>query len=216
MATVVAPPEFERVADLHHAMDAHADRVRFIDLAERRDFAVDGVGPPGDPSFQAAFRVLYPVAYTLHFDLKRRGIQAPVGALEGLYWFDGVETITPASFDPAVWDPTHWCWSLRLPVPAIARGDDIEAALLEVSHKKDPPPLDALSVVTWTEGPAAQILHVGPYSAEPGTIERLHEAIAAAGLRPRGRHHEIYISDPNRTAPERLKTVIRQPVAPAD
>ena len=216
MASVAAPFEFELVADPHHAMDARADRVRFIDLAERRDFAVDGAGPPGDPAFQAAFRVLYPVAYTLHFGLKRRGIAAPVGALEGLYWFDGVETITPASFDPAGSDPTRWRWSLRLPVPAEADTEDIEAALVEVSHKKDPPPLDVLSVVTWTEGPAAQILHVGPYSAEPGTIERLHEAIAAAGLRPRGRHHEIYISDPNRTAPERLKTVIRQPVAPAD
>ena len=216
MAAVASPLEFELVADPHNAMEARADRVRFIDLAERRDFAVAGAGRPGEPAFEAAFRVLYPVAYTLHFALKRRGIEARVGALEGLFWFDEVETITPATFDRAGSDPTRWRWSLRLPIPEMADVDDIEAALVELSHKKESPPLDALSVVTWTEGRAVQILHIGPYSAEPQTIGRLHEAIAAARLRPRGRHHEIYISDPNRTAPERLKTVIRQPVAPAD
>ena len=105
MATVAAPFEFDLVTDPHDAIVARADRVRFLDLGERHDFAVDGSGPPGDPAFQAAFRVLYPVAYTLHFALKRRGIGAPVGALEGLYWFDGVETITPTSFAPAGSDP---------------------------------------------------------------------------------------------------------------
>ena len=206
---------FESVTDYRDLIAARADRVRLIDVPECRQFAVDGTGQPGDDEFAAAFGALYPVAYTLHFALKKRGIDAPVGAIEGLFWFDGTETITPSSFSGEGPGPSAWRWSLRLPVPGPATDEEIRAAISEVARKKDPPALAKLRVVEWTEGPSAQILHVGPYSAEPPTIERLHAAIGSAGLRPRGRHHEIYISDPNRTAPERLKTVIRQPVEAA-
>jgi len=212
MVTVTAPMEFEPVADYRDVITARADRVRFLDVPHCRQFAVDSAGEPGGPEFQAAFGALYPVAYTLHFALKKRGIDAPVGAIEGLFWFDGTETITPSSFSGEGPGPSAWRWSLRLPVPGPATDEEIRAAISEVARKKDPPALAKLHVVEWSEGPVAQILHVGPYSAEPPTIERLHAAIASAGLRPRGRHHEIYISDPNRTSPERLKTVIRQPV----
>ncbi len=106
-------------------------------------------------------------------------------------------------------------WSLRLPVPDAATDREIEAAIAAVAQKQDPPALGRLRVVEWTEGRAAQILHIGPYDAEGPTIRRLHAAIEAAGARQRGIHHEIYISDPTRTAPERLKTVIRQPIEPA-
>jgi len=213
---VIAPPiEFEQVADYRALTAARADRVRFIDVPESRQFAVDSAGQPGGPEFQAAFGALYPVAYTLHFALKKRDIDAPVGALEGLFWFDGTETITPGSFADEGPEGPAWRWSLRLPVPSPAADEEIQAAIGEVARKKDPPALAKLHVITWTEGRCAQILHVGPYSAEPPTIERLHAGIASAGLRPRGRHHEIYIGDPNRSAPERLKTIIRQPVEPA-
>ncbi len=209
--TVVAAP-FEQVGDYQALIKARADRVRFIDVPEYRQFAVDGTGQPGGAEFQTAFGALFPVAYTLHFALKKRGVSAPIGAIEGLFWLEGAETITPALFSSGESDGRAWQWSLRLPVPPPAGDDEIEAAIAEVARKKDPPGLSKLRVVTWTEGPSAQILHVGPYSAEPPTIERLHDGIAAANLRPRGRHHEIYISDPNRTPAERLKTVIRQPV----
>lgn len=212
----MAPPiRFEQVAGYRDLSAARADRVRFIDVPECRQFALDSAGQPGGPEFQAAFGALYPVAYTLHFALKKRRIDAPVGALEGLFWFDGTETITPSSFSGEDPDGQAWQWSLRLPVPGPASDEEIQSAIAEVARKKEPPALAKLRVITWTEGPCAQILHVGPYSAEPPTIERLHAAIASADLRPRGRHHEIYISDPSRTAPERLKTVIRQPVEPA-
>jgi hypothetical protein len=215
MIALKTPVEFEHLADYRELIVARADCARFIDVPECRQFAVDSAGEPGGPEFQAAFGALYPVAYTLHFALKKRGINAPVGAIEGLFWFEGIETITPSSFkgDGAV--ATAWQWSLRLPVPEPAADEEIRAAIGEVARKKDPPALARLRVVEWTEGPSAQILHVGPYSSEPPTIERLHAAIASAGLRPRGRHHEIYISDPNRTSPERLKTVVRQPVEAA-
>jgi hypothetical protein len=215
MAAVATPVEFEQVADYRKLIEARVDRVRFIDVPESRQFAIGGMGQPGGPEFVAAMGALYPVAYTLHFSLKRRGIDAPIGALEGLFWLGDVETITLAQFKAGVPDGLAWQWSLRLPVPALATADEVQAAIAEVARKKNPPVLGRLTTVSWTEGPSAQILHIGPYSAEPPTIERLHAEIASAGLQRRGRHHEVYISDPNRTAPERLKTVIRQPVEPA-
>lgn len=214
MAAIASPIEFEEVADYRKLIEGRADRVRFIDVPECRQFAIDGAGQPGGEEFRAAFGALYPVAYTLHFALKRRGATAPVGALEGLFWLEDTETIIPATFAAGGTDGRAWRWSLRLPVPTAAGDEEVEAAIAEVARKKDPPALGKLHVIGWTEGPSAQILHVGPYSAEPATIERLHAAIDSAGFRPRGRHHEIYISDPNRTAPDRLKTVIRQPVEP--
>ena len=215
MSTVATRPVFEKVTDYRDALDARADRVRFVDLPECRDFAVDGAGAPGGDAFQAAFRILYPVAYTLHFALKRRGIAASVGVLEGIFWSDDAETLKPAVFLDHDRATLAWRWSLRLPVPPEATEAEIAAAIADVGRKPSAPPLDALSVVTWAEGRAAQVLHIGPYEAEPPTIERLHETITASGLTARGRHHEIYISDPNRTAPEHLKTVIRQPVEDA-
>jgi hypothetical protein len=209
-----AAVQFERPADDADLMVARAGRTRFLDVPERRYLMIDGRGEPGSPDFQAAFGALYPVAYTLHFALKRRGIMARVGALEGLYWFGETEgPIEPSEFDRHGRD--EWKWRLMLPVPEAAGEDEIEATFAEVARKKAPAALPLLRIERWAEGPAAQTLHVGSYASEPATIEALHAALAAAGLRPRGCHHEIYISDPNRTAPERLKTIIRQPVEPA-
>jgi hypothetical protein len=195
--TAISPPpvEFDHPLDYRDEISAHADRVRVLVIPERRYLMIDGSGAPGGTEFASAMSSLYPVAYTLHFALKKRGLEAPVGALEGLFWLG-----TPVT------------WRLMLPVPAVAEDDDIAAAIQQVRERKSPPTIDSLRVERWAEGLAAQIMHVGPYDAETATIAALHAAIEARGLRARGAHHEIYISDPNRTAVGRLKTVIRQPV----
>jgi hypothetical protein len=185
-----------------------AGEVRFVDAPTRRYFMVDGTGvPEGSDTFKEAMGALYGLAYTLHFDLKRRGIEAGVGAIEGL-WASGPGDVL--RLDEG--DRDEWRWTLLLPVPDEATDDDIAAATAELRRKKNPPALDRVRVEELAEGKSAEILHIGPYEAERPTIERLHAAIADAGLRPRGRHHEIYLGDPRRTAPEMLKTVIRQPV----
>jgi hypothetical protein len=198
---VVSPAkvEFEHPTDYRDELNAHADQVRFLTIPERRYFIIAGRGAPGDASFAAAISTLYPVAYTLHFMLKKRGIDAAVGALEGQF----------QSFAPP------WEWRLLLPVPVEATGDEIATAIEQVRAKGKAAALDELLCQPWEEGPVAQIMHVGPYDAEAPTIEQLHSAISAAGLTLRGLHHEIYISDPNRTRAGRLKTLVRQPVGPA-
>ena len=208
--------EFERAPDYRHEITARADRIRLLLVPERRYLAIDGADPPGSQGFGEAIGTLYPVAYTLHFALKRRGVEAPVGALEGLYWIRQPGPITAEQFGASPEARGPWCWRLLLPVPDAATEEDVAAAIDEVARKKRPPLLDRLRCEAWEEGPVAQVMHVGPYAAEPATIERLHGAIGERGLRPRGCHHEIYISDPNRTPPERLKTLLRQPVEAAE
>ena len=206
---------FDQPADRRGLLTAKADQVRFLEVLDTRFFIVEGTGQAGGPEFTGAFGALYPVAYTVHFALKRRGVQAPIGALEGLFWIGEPGPITAdqlaATPDPSI----GWTWRLMLPVPEEASAEEIEAAIAEVARKKAPPALDRLVVEPLVEGLCAQILHVGPYATEPGTIRRLHDAIAAAGLAPRGCHHEIYLSDPGRTDPGRIRTIIRQPVQPA-
>jgi hypothetical protein len=212
--TAPHPVQFERLPDYRDEIAAQVDRVRWLEIPLRRYLMIDGTDEPGAPGFRDAIGTLYPVAYTLHFALKRRAIQAPVGALEGLYWIDAATPITPAQFAVSEQQRGSWSWRLMLPLPGEATDDDIASAIDEVFHKKRPPLLDQLRAEEWIEGEVAQILHVGPYDAEAPTIARLHAAIGLVGLRPRGCHHEIYIGDPNRTAPDRLKTLIRQPVEP--
>ena len=178
-------------------LQATASTVRFLEIPRRRYLMVDGTARPGEQEFRDAIACLYPVAYTLHFALKRKGVDAPVGALEGLY---AVGDEAPA-------------WRLLLPVPEAAGDSDVKAAIEEVRAKKHPALIDRLRCEAWEEGAVAQTLHVGPYDAETATVDRVRAAIAERGLEPRGWHHEIYISDPNRTAPARLKTLLRQPVA---
>ncbi len=177
--------------------------VRFLDVPSRRMFTIAGTGSPqGDPAFRQAIETLYPVAYTLHFALKKgRGIGAAIGALEALWETEG-------DAEPDTEGPTGR-WQAMLPVPDEATDDEVAAAIDEVREKKSPPAIDSLTVEQFDEGLSAEITHVGPYDAEEPTIARLREAIRASGMLVRGPHHEIYVSDPNRTKPERLKTIIR-------
>ena len=209
-----APVTFERPVETHDLLAARRGVVRFLDVPAAGHLAVDGTGQPGGPEFGEAFGALFPVAYTLHFALKRRGVSASIGAIEGQFRFDDREAAAPGAI-PAAGEPYAWQWRLMLPVPAEATDEDVAAAIAEVARKQAPPALARLHLERWVEGPSAQVLHVGPYDRETPTIALLHERIAAAGLRPRGLHHEIYLSDPNRTAPERLRTIVRQPEEPA-
>jgi hypothetical protein len=177
--------------------------VRFLVVPRRRMFTISGSGTPeGDPAFRQAMETLYPVAYTLHFALKRaRGITAPIGALEAVWYVEGdAEPDTPGP---------SWHWTAMLPVPDEASDDEIVVAIDEVREKKAPAAIDRLGVEAFDEGLVAEITHVGPYDAEGPTLARLRKAIAVSGRLVRGSHHEIYVSDPNRTSPERLRTVIR-------
>jgi len=181
-----------------------------VDVPEMPYLMVDGQGDPNtSQDFMDAMQALFTVGYTMKFMLKKRpenpldfGVMAP----EGLWWTEGEG-----------FDYTHrdgWRWTLLMPLPDAVTEADFAAACEEVRRKKkDVPALGKLRYERWCEGPCAQIMHLGPYCDEPPTIERLHAFIAEQGHSLRGKHHEIYLSDPRRTAPEKMKTILRQPVA---
>jgi len=111
-------------------------------------------------------------------------------------------------------DRDRWRWQAMIRQPDPIDAETVAAALAQVRAKKPSPGLGRLRYQHWAEGRCAQLLHVGPYAGEAPSIARLHQAIAAAGYRPRGRHHEIYLGDPRRSAPDKLRTILRHPIEP--
>lgn len=182
-----------------------------VDVPALRYLMIDGVIPEGsiapgtDPAFAEAIGALYGITYTIKFESKAAGRDFVVMPLEGLFWADGTRDGQPSAARPMR-------WTLMILHPPWITETDIGDALDALERKGRLSGSPSLRLGTLTEGRAAQVLHVGPYAEERPTIEKLHAFIAEQGLESRQRHHEIYLSDPNRTAPERLRTVIRQPV----
>lgn len=211
MRAVAAP--FERPRDRDDELRAVAT-VRFLDLPPRRCVMIDGEGLPGEAAFAPRMPGLYGTAWTLRFRLKARGNVTRVGPLEGLWWTAGGSTSLDAVFGPGREAGREtWHWTLLIALPDEATETELVGALATGRSKLDAALAEGLRVETFAEGRVAQLLHVGPYATERPTIERLHAAISEAGLRPRGHHHELYLGDPRRSAPDRLKTILRQPVA---
>lgn len=180
---------------------------------ERRCFAIQGLGVPGGLEFQEAMGALYGAAYSLHFVLRDRGVDSHTGPSEGLW--ERLDGQTDWSEGTVAFDPAAWRWTLLLPIPVEARDEDLDAALSVARHRRPSPALDRLRVITLAEGLVVEAMHVGPYANEPETIAAMHALASSEHLVPAGPHHEIYLGDPQRTAPERLRTVLRQPVKPA-
>ena len=194
------------VASLYRA---RAGRIDFVDVPELCYLTIDGVGAPEGPDFGDAVASLFAVSYAAHFLVKaERGTAPKVMPLEALWYVHGDQ----AAYAQTPREQWHWRALVMQPEPI----DELDVlAAIDATRCRHPlAALDHLEHRRWREGPAAQMLHVGPYSTEPETIAALHDAVAAAGYRLRGRHHEIYLGDPRRCAPDRLRTIVRHPVEP--
>lgn len=176
---------------------------------------VDGAGAPQSAAFENAIGALYAVAYAIKFARKKaeRGPDYVVPPLEMLWWSEGEE-----EFD-LIERPEAVRWTAMVMQPGFIEAGDAAAGVAAVkaklAAKKEPgnAALDALRLETLAGGRAAQMLYVGPYSEMGPHIERLHRFLAAEGLSPVGRHHDVYLSDPRRTPQHKLKTILRQSVA---
>jgi len=181
-----------------------------LDVPELSYLMIDGAGDPnGSQAFEEAMGALYGTAYTLKFTLKK-GAENPLDFAvmppEGLWWSEGMGAFRMG-------ERADWLWTLMIALPDCITPDDFAAAVAAVRARKNPPGLGRLRLERLHEGLCAQIMHLGPYADEGPTIERLHAFIAEQGHTLRGKHHEIYFSDPRRCAPEKMKTILRQPVA---
>ncbi len=178
-----------------------------VDVPKLQFLMIDGTGDPNKAqSYKDALDALYSVAYTAKFMLKLgpRKIDFRVMPLEGLWWSDDMNDFRKARKD-------RWKWTAMIAMPDVVTKADIRAAMAKAAEKKELPALKLLRLEPFREGKAMQTLYLGPYADEGPTIAALHKAIADAGHKLRGKHHEIYMSDPRRTAPAKLKTIIRQP-----
>ncbi|RLK12422.1 hypothetical protein DER29_5702 [Micromonospora sp. M71_S20] len=201
--------DFKKTLD---AYQARRGRFRILDVPATRYLMVDGHGDPNaSPAFTGAIEALYPVAYKLKFASRRDlGRDYVVPPLEGLWWAEDMDSFT-ARRDKARWD-----WTLMIMVPDWIDPDMFTAAVGQAGAGNRPARLDDIRLGTLSEGRCVQTLHVGSFDDEAEVLARLHgEFVPGNGLRMVGRHHEIYLSDFRRVAPERQRTILRQPVAAA-
>lgn len=201
--------------DLTKSMDSYRARpgeFRVLDVPPLQYLMIDGHGDPNTaPEYAAALATLYPVAYRLKFasktDLSRDYVVPP---LEALWWAEDMAAFTTAR------DKSRWSWTVMLMVPDWLGPEMVETARTRAGTTRRLASLDDLRLATLAEGRCVQTLHVGSYDDEAEVLARLHhEFLPGAGLRMTGRHHEIYLSDPRRVAPAKLRTILRQPVTEA-
>jgi len=193
--------------ELKHLYNPSSKQIAIVDVPEMNFLMIDGQGDPNTSvAYRNAVEALYAVSYTLKFMVKQgyQAVDYAVMPLEGLWWVDDMTQFS-------MHDKDAWKWTSMIMQPEYVTAELFQEALRQVKKKKDLPALSGMRFESFHEGQAAQILYFGPYSDEGPTIERIHRFILEQGRRLRGRHHEIYLSDPRRTAPPKLKTVIRQP-----
>jgi hypothetical protein len=184
-------------------------KVEMVAVPQMNFLMVDGEGNPNTvKSFSNAIEALYPISYTLKFMVKNGEIGVDYGVLplEALWWADDMSAFTTG-------DKDAWKWTLMIMQPEFITGKMVEKAKEEVERKKNPVSLPLVRFEAFEEGKAAQILHIGPFAEEGPTIEKVHLFIKDHGSQRAGKHHEIYLSDLRRTAPEKWKTIVRQPMS---
>jgi len=198
--------------DVKKSLDSYQapkGRFRILEVPERRYLMIDGHGDPNSsPDFTEAVQALYPVAYKLKFASRAQtGRDHVVPPLEGLWWADDLDAFTTAR------DKSQWDWTMMLLVPEWIGEDLVLVAKEQAGSKNRPARLDDVRFEALAEGLCVQTLHLGSFDDEGPVLDRLHHEFAPAeGLALRGKHHEIYLSDFRRTAPEKQRTILRQPV----
>jgi hypothetical protein len=198
------------VKTTHDTYQAQRGRFRIVDVPDMRYLMIDGHGDPNTSRvFSDAVEALYPVAYKLKFASKRDlGRDYVVPPLEGLWWADDMDTFTIAR------DKAQWDWTLMIMVPDWIDPAMVTTAIEQAGARNRPARLDEIRLETRSEGRCVQTLHVGSFDDEADVLAEMHhDFIPANGLRVVGKHHEIYLSDFRKVAPEKRRTILRQPVA---
>lgn len=179
-----------------------------VDVPAMNYLMIDGKGDPNTaPEYADAIGALFATAYTLKFMVKKSTLAIDYGVmpLEGLWWADDMSKFNTE-------DKSNWLWTAMIAQPPFITRSIVDTAVAEVTKKKNPAAISKLRFESYNEGNCAQIMHIGPFSAEGPNIERVHHFIEASGHKLYGKHHEIYLSDIRKADPAKWKTVIRQPM----
>ena len=195
--------------ELKHLYRPSAKKVEAVDVPRMNFLMIDGKGDPStSQDFKDAIGVLYPLSYTLKFMIKKGEIGVDYGVLplEGLWWADDMSSFVDDRRE-------HWQWTLMIMQPELVTEQMVQEANAQVLKKKNPVSLPLVRFESFEEGKVAQILHIGPFSEEGPSVEKVHAFIEESGSQRRGKHHEIYLSDIRRAAADNWKTIIRQPMS---
>ncbi|MDA3935251.1 MAG: GyrI-like domain-containing protein [Actinomycetota bacterium] len=198
--------DFKR--EMKHLYGPGAKEVVQVDVPSMNFLMVDGIGDPGTAqTYGEAIEALYGLAYALKFAVKKgsSAIDYGVMPLEGLWWADDMSAFAEG-------DRSAWKWTMMIMQPEFVTWELVDEAAEKLAGKKNPVALPLVRFESFCEGAAAQIMHIGPFSEEGPTIQRVHEFIDDSGCERFGKHHEIYLSDIRRADPAKWKTVIRQPM----
>jgi hypothetical protein len=193
--------------DLSEFYKVSAKQISVVDVPQMNFLMIDGKGDPNtSEEYAQAVSALYTLAYTIKFTIKKgkKPVDFAVMPLEGLWWVDDMRLFSDKN-------KSAWKWTMMIAQPDFVTGSLVEETRAEAAKKKGLPSLPQVRFDTYREGLAAQILYIGPYADEGPAIAKIHEHIRLAGGDRRGKHHEIYLRDPRRTAKEKLQTIVRQP-----
>ncbi len=194
--------------ELKHLYKPSSKEVVTVDVPAMNYLMIDGSGNPNTAqNYREAVEALYAVAYTLKFKIKKtQEIDYGVMPLEGLWWADDMDDFTTTRNKDA------WYWTMIIMQPEFVTEELVKEARAEVEKKKNPAALTKLRFETYHQGLSAHIMHLGSYDEEGPTIAKMHDFAVQQGYTLHGKHHEIYLGDPRKTVPEKLQTVLRQPI----
>lgn len=200
------PTKIDFKKELKELYAPSAKEISVVKVPKLNFLSIEGKGDPNtSQEYKEAVEALFPVAFKIKFTVKKElGQDYAVMPLEGLWWAADMNKFSAN-------DKNAWLWESLIMQPSFITQKIFQKAVDEVKAKKDLPGLAKIKFITLEEGFSAQILYVGSYSEEKNTIEKLHAFIKEKGGSLTQKHHEIYLSDPRKTAPEKLKTIIRQP-----
>ncbi|HLE13461.1 MAG TPA: GyrI-like domain-containing protein [Anaerolineales bacterium] len=179
-----------------------------VEVPSMKFLMIDGHGDPNDnPVYQEAVSALYTLAYGLRFALKSQGVEAVVPPLEGLWWAEDINAFTLERKD-------RWDWTMMIMQPEMVTPELFAEVRRKAVQKKGVPALERVRLETFAQGLCVQTMYLGAYKDEGPTIAAMHAFLREYGYDFNGKHHEIYLGDPRKSTPDKLKTVIRQPVKP--
>ncbi len=195
-------------AKLKHLYKASAKKIEFVEVPQMNFLSVDGTGNPNTAqAYKDAVEALFSLSYAIKFMIKKGATAIDYGVmpLEGLWWTEDMSKFSVDNKD-------DWQWTLMIMQPEMVTREWVDESIEQTRKKKNLPALPIVRFESFAEGKAAQVLHVGPFAEEGPTIQKLHGFIEEHGHLLTGKHHEIYLSDIRKAAPEKWKTIIRQPM----
>jgi len=184
-----------------------------LDIEKTQYLSITGKGDPSGENFAKKIQAIYPVAYALKFAFKAKGRDFVVSKLEGLWWYDEQRFAGVSIADsPKAIPRSEWEYRLLIRIPDYVKEKDVQTAVAASFASKGQEAITEVSYFEMEEGKVVQILHTGPFDREPETLAKLNDFMTANALGRNGLHHEIYLSDFRKTPPEKLKTILREPV----